>query len=118
MAEVESFSAKQVELHGCAPLAADCGLVAEDVQVKLGEEKFSWDTGRWMTACKAKIGSIACETCGLRQMGVVQDVQASFEMERDLDDPAEANRPRMLSAMTALPQNLARVLFCQSEQLS
>ena len=120
MAKVKKFSAKNVALGGCRSLDADCGLTVEDVRVHVSDERIK-TSGGWYKErpyamdCTAKIGSIACEECGLRQVGTIQDLEVEFELRRSTQEVYRSGLTQLQIVMAALPNQLADALFCQRE---
>jgi len=118
MAKVKKFSAKNVALGGCRSLEVDCGLTVEDVRVNVSDERIKTDGGwnkeePWVMDCTAKIGSIACDACGLRQVGTIQDLEVEFELRRSTQDVYRSGLTHLQIVMAALPNQLADALFCQ-----
>jgi len=115
MAQLQYFSAESVALQGCEPLGGDCGLVAQDVEVRIGSEEFRPEYDLWMLECRAKVGSIACEECGLRRLGKVRDIGVEFTVQRTTRARGDSAQPLILSIMEELPDGLATVMFCQKK---
>ena len=115
MAEVRNFSADSVALGGCHPLEQDCGLTARDVEVRIGTEEYVIYSETWKIECRAKVGSIACETCGLQRIGTVRNIDVDFLADKTVTQTCDPLQPKMLIVMNSLPSQLAKVMFCQRE---
>lgn len=118
---IQGFVTGEVELCGPGPgVHSGCGLVAENVEVQIGEEELlsrhpDTHVVTYATPCSAKIRSLACDICRLRELGDMTGIEVGFSVERTGAN-MHALQPSLIRAVKrAMPSKLAAELDCDKE---